>query len=225
MNRHTTLASAGAALLLALTACSSDGDKSQPSSSGGAGATLPAEATVPGESTAPAITIPPGLTEMGSCHVKVEGDVTAEWTSPGGMSAVGYGPWTPPSAGTIAGLPMDETFFILNCVGEGTNSLNFMPNTGIGIPMQPATYVIQPASNAFGTSEDGQITVIVGFDGPAGTTNWGPSEPGELVITAFDADHIAGTFRIPITDVLATLTGASMGNAVITGEFDYQNPN
>ena len=155
----------------------------------------------------------------------MEGDVTAEWTSGGGYSAVGYGPWTPQAGGTIAGMAMDETFFILNCVGDGTNSLTLAPMADVAIPMQPATYVIEPATNAFGTSEDSTMSILVTFDGPAGETNWGPSEAGELVISEFDADHIAGTFRIPITDVLAKLTGTSMGNAVITGEFNYKNPN
>ena len=225
MNRRTTLTTTGATLLLVLASCSSDGDKSQPNASGGAGTTLPGEAALPGEATVPAGTIPPGLTEMGSCHVKVEGDVTAEWTSPGGMSAVGYGPWVPASTGTLAGMPMDETFFILNCTGDGGNSLSFGPMVDVGIPMQPASYVIEPASNVFGTNENSKVSILVSFGGPAGATNWGPSEAGELVITEFDQNHIAGSFRLPITDLLARFGGTSLGNAVITGEFDYQNPN
>jgi hypothetical protein len=67
------------------------------------------------------------------------------------------------------------------------------------------------------------MTTLLGLDGT--DTNWGPSAQGQLVITEFDANHIAGTFTIPVTDVLAGMTGSSKGDAVITGEFSYTNPN
>ena len=216
MNRTRLTVALFAATGLALTACGSDTDSALPG--------LPASPSASADPAAGNPVVAPS-DETGSCHVSVTGDVNAEWTSPGGYSSVGYGPWTPTQPGVTMPMAMDETFFILNCVGDGTNSLTLAPMADVAIPMQPATYVIEPATNAFGTSEDSKMSILVTFDGPAGETNWGPSEAGELVITEFDADHIAGTFRIPITDVLAKLTGTSMGNAVITGEFNYKNPN
>lgn len=228
MKRHTALAMSGICLLSLLAACSDDKKSTLFPDQEGNEITLPEGVTLPdgsGDGSDGGITVPAGNNDLGSCYVKVEGDVTAEWTSGGGYSAVGYGPWTPQAGGTIAGMAMDETFFILNCVGDGSNSLTFAPMADVGVPMQPTTFVIEPATNALGTSENTTMSILITFDGPAGQTNWGPSAAGELVITEFDADHIAGTFRIPITDVLAKLSGTSMGNAMVTGEFNYKNPN
>ena len=36
---------------------------------------------------------------------------------------------------------------------------------------------------------------------------------------------VAGTFSIPITDVLAKISGVSKGNALVSGTFYYSNPN
>ena len=218
MKRHSALALAlaGIALVSLLSACSDDNKGTVPG--------LPDGATLPGGVTVPdGVTVPAGNTDMGFCHVKVEGDITAEWTSAGGASSVGYGPWVPSTTGTIAGISLDDSFFILNCQGEGDDYVGFMPLADTRIPMQPATYTIEAAANAFGASEGGLMSTLLGFEGSG--TNWGPSARGQLVITEFDANHIAGTFTIPVTDVLAQMTGTSEGDAVITGEFNYSNPN
>lgn len=214
MIHHRALAAAGLALVALLSACGDDSKGTLPGTDAGA---LPGAATVsPGEQ-------PAGTNDMGYCHVKVEGDVTAEWTSPGGLNAVGYGPWVPSDSGTIAGISLDESFFILNCQGDGENYVGFGPIGEATVPMQAATYTIEPGDNVFGASESGMMSALIGLDGT--NTNWGPSAQGQLVITEFDADHIAGTFSVPVTDVLAQMSGTSAGNAVITGEFSYTNPN
>ncbi len=215
MIRHRAIAVGGLALVTLLTACGGDSTNTLPGAADGSG--LPGAVTVsPG---AP----PAGSTDMGYCHVRVEGDVTAEWTSPGGMSAVGYGPWAATTAGTIAGISLDESFFILNCQGDGENYVGFGPIGEATVPMQAATYTIEPGDNVFGASESGMMSVLIGLDGT--NTNWGPSAQGQLVITEFDEHHIAGTFSVPVTDVLAQMSGTSAGDAVITGEFEYTNPN
>lgn len=209
MNRTTALALAGVALLSLAAGCSSDKKIS-----------LPGNVSLPGGAT-----LPDGLPSsdaLGSCHVKVTGDVTAEWTSNGGSGSVGYGPWIPKSVGSVP-IATDETFFILNCQGDGANYVGFMPVTDGSVPMQPGTYTIAPADNAVGTSQSGAMVTLLGLEGT--DTNWGPSAQGTLNITAFDSNHIAGNFTIPVTDVLAKLTGTSKGDAMITGEFDYANPN
>lgn len=219
MKRHLSVAVAGLSVLSLLAACSDDKKNAQLPGQDGSNITLPGGATVPGGGDSSS-----GNTDMGSCHVKTEGDVTAEWTMGQDASSFGYGPWIPQTPGVTAPIVLDETYFILNCPGDGENSLSFTANLDSAIPMQPATYTIPAATNALGTAETGMISILLRYDGPAGETNWGPSADGQLVITEFDANHIKGTFTVPITDVLAKLNGSSMGNAVITGEFSYTNP-
>ncbi len=163
--------------------------------------------------------------ELGSCHVNVTGDITADWTAPGGSAAVGYGPWIPPMPDATLGIDIDETFFILNCGGDDDeNYVGFMPLNSAAIPMQPATYTIPAATNMIGTGDGNGMSVLITFEGT--DTNWGASGEGTLVITEFDDEHIAGTFMVPVTDVLAEMSGEpSEGNAVVSGEFDFANPN
>lgn len=218
MKRHFAVAVAGMSLLSMLAACSDDKKSVDLTNQDGSSITLPGGATLPGDNTDSS-----GDTDLGSCHVNVTGDVTADWSFGQDASSFGYGPWIPQTPGVTAPIVLDETYFVLNCQGDGENSLSFMANLDSAIPMQPATYTIPAATNAMGTAETGMIAILLRFDGPAGETNWGPSADGQLVITEFDSNHIAGTFTVPITDVLAKLSGTSMGNAVITGEFSYSN--
>ena len=213
MKRHLAVAAAGLTVLSLLAGCSDDKKTVQLPD----GVTLPGGATLPGDGASP------GNTNLGSCHVKIDGDVTADWTLGQDASSFGYGPWIPQAPGVTAPIVLDETYFVLNCPGDGQNTLSFMANLESAIPMQPATYTIPAATNAFGTAETGMVSILLRLDGPAGQTNWGPSADGQLVITEFDSNHIAGTFTVPITDVLAKLNGTSMGDAVITGEFSYSN--
>ncbi len=225
MLRSRTLAPIAAVVaLLALAACSSD--KGNSSTSGVAGSTTAAGQTPDGGNTAPSVEAPapPTDTSGGYCNVKVTGDINAEWTSGGGYSAVGYGPWIPAEAAAGSPFATDETFFILNCQSAGANYVGFGPVAEFPIPMQPASYVIGAGDNAFGASESGQISVLITFEGSE--TNWGPVEDGQFIITEFDENHIAGTFSVTVTDVLADLGGnPSEGTATITGEFNFTNPN
>ena len=108
MIRHHAHARTGLALaaLAALALAAGCSDDSKPTMPGGV--TVPAGGNV----------VPEGNLELGSCHVKVTGDVTADWTSSGGASAVGYGPWVERVAGVTMPIEMDEGFFILNCQGK-----------------------------------------------------------------------------------------------------------
>ena len=231
-SRHALRAFVGITLIsFTAIGCSSsnDGASVLPGTAGtGAPSSDPAS-TDPASSTEPVDATTPGTYEFvidpeNSCHVDVTGAVTASWDSPGGYSAIGYGAWIPAGSTGSAPIALDETFFILNCTGNGSNYVGFGPTAGSPIPMTPATYPILPADNAFSGAETPHVmNVLLGLDGT--DTNWGPSAEGTLVITEFDTAHIAGTFSIPITDVLARITGVSKGDALITGTFNYRNPN
>jgi len=212
-----------AASLLPLAACGSDTPAavSGPTmvDTGSAGVD-PVGSTVGAEAETTVATADDG----GSCSVEITGDVNASFTSGGGYSAVGYGSWIPPEPGVSTPFELDGGFFLLNCIGPGDTYVGFGAALDADIPMAPATYPIVPATTALGGSDiPHQIDILVGIDGS--DTNWGPTEGGSLVITEFDADNIAGTFTVPITDVLASITGENQGNAMITGSFNFANPN
>lgn len=206
---------------LALSACG--GDDTKGGLPGLPGGSTGQDITLPGD--LPVVPGAQGDAESGFCHVEVSGDVNAEWTAPGGYSAVGYGPWVPEATAAASPIATDDTFFLVNCTGENDNYVGFGANLDQHIPMAPGTYTIPTAQNAFGVagpvSPIGMLITLGGTD-----TNWGPSQDGTLIITAFDEEHIAGTFSVTVSDVLADLGGTpSKGSAVITGEFDFANPN
>ena len=128
MNCAPALALAGFALLSLPSGCSTDKSPSFAN---------------PGTVSA-GVTLPHGAvsTALGSCHVKVTGDVTAEWASAGGSGSVGYGPWIPKRVGSVP-VATDESFFILNCDGGGDNCVGFLPVGDAKVPMHPATYTIE----------------------------------------------------------------------------------
>jgi hypothetical protein len=203
------------------------------SCSGGGGnstGTLPGQSVAAGGGVGDTSSAPSGETGAmptdtgsGSCHVTVTGDVTADWTSGGGASAVGYGPWVAnPGVTTIIGA-LDESFFVVNCEGPGDNYVGFLTTTDSKIPMEPATYAIAADASALSGEGGGKIAPLISLDGT--DSNWSLATQGEFVITAFDDQHIAGTFSLPMTDAFADLNGTSKGDALITGVFDYANPN
>ena len=111
---------------------------------------------------------------------------------------------------------------LLRDSGDG-NYVGFLTNNDAKIPMEPATYVLPAGNSALGGSNGGPIGTMITLEGTE--TNWMLSADGELVITEFDNTHIAGHFTLPITDALATMNGASKGDAVMTGSFNFANPN
>lgn len=214
MKRYQHLVLSSLALLSVVAACGGDdGPLAVPDQPGAGGSVdLPVDAPVL-----------PGDTGLGTCNVTVVGDVTAEWVSAGGSAAVGYGPWYEgPAITTMLG-DTDETFFVLNCDSGDGNYIGFLGQNEIPIPMTPATYVITPGDSVFGSSGEGPIGILVSMEST--DTNWTLVSNGELVITEFDGEHIAGRFTLPVTDALAEMNGTSKGTAVISGTFDLANPN
>ena len=238
--RHPTLLTLASVALLSLTAaCGDDSPAATPDTTVSAEISTTAAAApettaavtdttaVVTESTDPASTEAETTTTVpageDSCTVNVTGDVNTSWTSGGGYSSVNYGAWIPPSGGSTP-IALDDTFFVINCTGPGASYVGFAPSVGSHIPYEPATYTLPASDNLFGGSSTPSVMeVLMGLDGT--DTNWGPSAEGTLVITEFDENHIAGTFTIPIKDVLGHLNEVDKGTAMITGEFNYQNPN
>lgn len=151
-----------------------------------------------------------------SCTVEVSGAVSGTWTNSGGSSAFGYGPLIPDSG-------LGAEFFVLTCFGEGGNSISFGPRAGAEIPFGPGDYIISAASSVLDGSDSTEpMHVLTAFEGT--TTNFGPSQPGNLRITQFDENAIVGTFELHLTDVLAlnpVLSIPSQGDIVAIGSFHY----
>lgn len=206
------------ALLTGLASCGSDAPAAQPA---GTTAAAPDATTTAGTGVAAPTSIDASApsTDGGSCEVTVTGDVTANWTSGGGTAAVGYGPW-------FAGGGLDDTFFILSCIGPGESIISFGANVDSRIPMAPAVYTLSVGSNILGgTDQPDPIHSQVSIDGT--DTNWGVREPGTFTIIEFDDAHISGTFDIPVHDSLAKIVdpnAVGKGNATVTGTFNYTKP-
>ena len=211
--------------MLSLAACGSDDKLSDPALPGAEDTTLVDDTTQSGEtqSGSDATSAQPTDVAGGSCHVTVVGDINAEWTSSGGSSSVGYGPWVGSPGVTTPIGALDESFFVINCQDSTDNYVGFLSQNEAKIPMEPATYVLPMSSSTLGSTDTSPIASLVTFQDSE--TNWVLMSNGELVITEFDDEHIAGRFTLPVTDAFAEMTGTSEGSAVITGEFDFENPN
>lgn len=216
MKRHLHLVLSSLALLSLVAACGGDDGS----------LAVPGQPSVGGTGSAP-VDLPglPEVSELGSCTVTVTGDVTAEWVAAGGTAAVGYGPWfEEPAITTLIG-DTDETFFIVGCDSGDGNYVGFLGQNEIPISMASATYAtyaISAGDSLFGSGSDGPIGVLVSLEST--DTNWKLNGAGELVITEFGSDHVAGMFTLPITDAFAELNGTSKGDAVISGTFVLGNP-
>ena len=159
----------------------------------------------------------------GECSVDVSGDKTASWTQPGGIMALNMDYWLSEEMKETFG---EDFYFIVNCSGD-EGSITFIGGELANeetVPFGPNTYVLNPSDSALGTNETDPIIMM--FTLTDSDTNWGVAEPGQLDITAFDDDHIAGTFEFTATDVLYELGGVeSEGTVQVTGSFDFDNPN
>lgn len=220
---HLTVGIAYLAMLSLVAACGGDDNSSTPATGAPGTEQVDDSSSVDTEPGTPATD--GGTTDVsgGSCHVVVTGDISQEWTAGGGSSSVGYGPWIGNPGITTPIGAVDESFFIINCQDSTDNYVGFLAQNDAKIPMEPATYVLAKGASAISATDTSPIVSLVTFDNSE--TNWVLSADGELVITAFDNDHIAGHFTLPVTDAFAEMTGTSEGSALITGEFDFENPN
>ncbi len=175
-------------------------------------------AAVP-EATEPAGATPGGGggAALGSCHVDVTGARTLSWDSPGGMAAVGVQYWLSEQA--LATVPADTFFLIVNCNSD-SGLVTFAAGDAAStdtVPLAPARYDLPGRTSGLAGS-----VIVAGVNVTEDDeVLWGINDGGVLEITAFDDRHITGTFAFTAGDVF----GADDGELIVTGSFDYANPN
>ncbi|MBI4883149.1 MAG: hypothetical protein HY826_03760 [Actinobacteria bacterium] len=218
----------GLAIVTTLAGCSSDGT-TLPTPADAPAATSPSSLGDDGDVQ---VTTPPDnssatIVTDDNCHVDITGDINASFDSGGGFSNIGYGPWVPGSAVTVAGVTLDDTFFILNCQGgEGE-----LVSIGLGLdqhlPMTPANYPIRKADNIFGGYDSNPPVIQVSPYIGSGDFFWAISADSVFNITEFDATHIAGNFQFYVSEAKNDIVtdGLPAKTAVITGAFNIKNPN
>jgi hypothetical protein len=168
----------------------------------------------------------PPISPDDSCHVDISGDVSASYDSRGGFSNISYGPWVP-SGGTVVGIDLDDTLFLLSCDGGDGLLVTFSLATGQHLAMEPATFSIRKADNAMGGyASDPPAIQVSPFIG-TGDYKYAVSADSVFAISEFDGTHIAGDFRVTVSEAKhGTLSdGLPPKTAVISGTFDVKNPN
>ena len=216
------------ALVLPLAACGGDdaaspSDGSTSSQSDSTDASDSPDATTD-DSSDDTDAAPTGDPDEGGCHVDVTGDVATTFDAGGGIMAVNTDYWLTPAQKEMFG---DGFYFILNCQGAGGSYLGILAGANAStetITYGPATYPLSPTDALFGgAGEDSTVQVMFTLDDDEGV--WGVSEPGQVEITAFDDDHIAGTVQFTATDVLADMAGTPERSVTVDATFDFANPN
>lgn len=210
---------------LMLAACSNDSASPLPDPANSDG---PDEVTVPGLPDVGDTTPPSGAVDPNDyCHVDITGDITASFDSGGGVYALAYGAWVPESAVTVPGLPLDDSYFIMNCSGPAGELITISLGTDQRLPMAPASYPIRRADNIFGGYDSNPPVIQVSPFIGSGDFFWAVSADSVFNITEFDADHIAGNFQFFVAEAKGGILddGIPAQNAVITGTFNLRNPN
>jgi hypothetical protein len=181
--------------------------------------------TVIATTTTMVASLPP-IRSDDSCHVDISGDVSVSYDSRGGFSNISYGPWVP-GGGTVVGITLDDTLFMLNCDRGDGLLVRFSLATGQHLAMQPATFSIRKADNVMGGySNDPPPIEVSPFIG-TGDYKYAVSQDSTFAITEFDDEHIAGSFRVTVSEAKRGVLsdGLPPKTAVIAGTFELKNPN
>ena len=220
VRRSPLFTSTGVALLLATAACGSDN------------AAIPTDpvATDGLQATVPGVVDTAGSTAVAaddSCHVEITGDVTDSFDSGGGFSNIGYGSWIPETSGTVLGIALDDTFFIMNCQGGANQLISIGLSVDQHLPMAPASYPIRKADNILGGYDSNPSVIHVSPYIGSSDFFWAISADSVFNITEFDEQHIAGNFQFYVTEAKSDIVtdGLPAKSAVITGTFNIKNPN
>lgn len=172
----------------------------------------------------------PAGSDQGHCTVRTTGDVEVEFEGPGGNSAVGSDHWLTEEEKLAAAefLDMDEdevrrkmeagepVFYtvLLNCVQDDDNTLSLLPSQATTLedfPQAPGTYTIAAENR----DEPGVFSILGVIDGVL----FSPAGDGTLEITAFDDEHIAGTFTFSAVESFPE--SGEPRTFDVDGEFDF----
>jgi hypothetical protein len=179
---------------------------------------------------------------MGVCEVNVSGSELMSLKSPGGYDHVETDYWVseehmrdrlladahedlvPPDEIEVVieqGMRRDPRYVLLTFMCENERaSLVFAPgrrSTYGDVPFGPGKYAIAPVARV----EDAiRGDFVVDFQTYAGgvTTQYVAAETGELMIDAFDADHLAGSYAFE-----ARSTKSPSRTVTVEGWFDFKN--
>jgi hypothetical protein len=151
---------------------------------------------------------PPGDPQRGKCTFTLSGGMTGEFSAPASSSSVLASYWLVDPTARKMMFKNDEEGLIINC-GSGNDTLSFTARakTKDEVPYGPKKYELGP--------KKGPIHIIGSIQkaGVMGGT-------GTFEITAYDAEHIAGTF-----DFTAEILGNKVdGPVTIKGNFDFKCP-
>lgn len=224
LSRRTTASFCGALLSAStavLVACGSP-------NGGGAGGTM---AGAPGQDA--------GRAAGGRCEVAITGDLTARFTAPNGMSAVGTDYWSTEQemretlttfvreeqvpqvaiAATVDARMKEDPrirLLFLNCSSDRF-SVTLVPSASSRsehVPFAPRQYAITKGLAGDRTLSPGAFVALAAV----GSTPFVTVEPGVLTIEKFDTSAIAGSFSF----VAADASPASMPRRIsVTGRFQF----
>lgn len=181
----------------------------------------------------------------GGCQGKITGDLTQEFSGPGGSSAVGTDYWyTDDEMREIlkqfAGFGGDLTeeqiaaqveedmkkdprlfLLLLNCVAsDGSVSLTLSPSGTskyADVPFEPGSYKIAGGGILGGSDVPAEFGVLLSV----GTGSFSVTDAGgTLDITKFDNSGIAGTFSFPAEEIFAE--DGTAQKITVEGSFDYE---
>lgn len=227
MTRRGLRTLSGLALLTALVGgCADDVGVALPAGTGNVLAGTDATSTAPTTGADTTTTVEPRIEPDDSCHVEITGDVHASYDSHGGFSNISYGPWTP-TAGTVVGISVDDTLFMLNCNRGDGMLVTFSLSPGQHLAAEPQTFGIRKADNQMGGyTTDPPVIQVSPFIG-TGDFMYAVSADSTFTISEFDATHVAGSFHVTVSEAKhgVRTDGLPPKTAVIDGTFDVKNPN
>ena len=153
----------------------------------------------------------PPAGNTGTCAMDISGGRVEHPSGVGGIEAVNTDYWLSPEAKEIFG---PTFYFVLKCRSdEATAEFIAGPNASVDtIAFGPGEYAL--------TSEGGALNVVFSINNSNG--NWSATNPGILHITQFDDRRIAGSFNFTVVDIGPE---PNERNMLITGTFDFANPN
>jgi hypothetical protein len=187
---------------------------------------------------------PSGDMDLGRCDLTVTGDVTLSGSAGGGASAFGSDYYYTDDEmreilRAFAGFGSDDAsddeldalveeamaedprlyILIINCVSEPDFSLSILPSgqaTYADIPFGEGTYGIPAGGPLGGQTAANEFALLLTLEGD---DIYQVSEPGELAISRWDEEGIAGTFSFSAVESFAE--GGEPNSVSVEGAFEF----